>query len=443
MNKFSYFLILALFFIGVNINESFGMDNDTFKSKKLPLFQNDIGNPEDYKLSEAEDSIVKMINDYHKIPKTDLKLLENRIKALEEIKSASEKNGIKSLSQDASEKLESLTGAVIMLSDKVPIDDKNFRRIILSYVKNFVGISSKGIGVTAEGSPLVDNNCMSNEFKNYNRKREKTSVKDGSVKGDEVRDLEIKDGLLVDTLPLAKSKPISIDSIYVMDADGTIYVGNCEQEDFGPFHHPMFTLARPVICGGHISIQAGKIKRIDNTSGHYMPTIEHLYYCLKDLLKKQVFAEDALIAPNLGAKNTDTIMALVKLGGHNITINPDAKPYIDYNLPKLDETKADTMFIELAKKGVKLKVGYSLEMNPKDFVENYSPPTGEDSWRYKVMAPTTHQLRYNIVLENIMKFMQKDNQLKQMVLLEMLHQKGVEDKVKIFSQHLKKSVTKK
>ncbi|MEZ5584166.1 MAG: hypothetical protein R3F37_16725 [Candidatus Competibacteraceae bacterium] len=64
----------------------------------------------------------------------------------------------------------------------------------------------------------------------------------------------------------------------------------------GNFHHSSFNGGHKVLCAGTMTVQNGKIKRVDNNSGHYKPTTRHFLTFLKLLDDKKVLADDALIA---------------------------------------------------------------------------------------------------------------------------------------------------
>ena len=139
----------------------------------------------------------------------------------------------------------------------------------------------------------------------------------------------------------------------------------------------------------------------------------------------------------LGLNGTDTIMTLVKIGTSNLKINPNAKPFIEYNLASSNEKNADPMFIEWAKQGAVLSVGYGIEMQATSFLAIYRMPTGKDSWRQKVIEPKTYISRDDPLLEIIMKIVNNDSKLKQMIVEEMFKQKAVQSKVEIFAKNLK------
>ncbi|NJN46159.1 MAG: hypothetical protein HC808_06405 [Candidatus Competibacteraceae bacterium] len=64
----------------------------------------------------------------------------------------------------------------------------------------------------------------------------------------------------------------------------------------GSFHHSSFNGGRKVRCAGMMTVENGKVMRVDNNSGHYKPTTQHFLTFLKILDDKKVLAENARIA---------------------------------------------------------------------------------------------------------------------------------------------------
>lgn len=79
-------------------------------------------------------------------------------------------------------------------------------------------------------------------------------------------------------------KPMNIESdtgFYVMGLDGKLYVNTSRIKD--GFFHSSFFSGRPVASAGHIIIKDGLVTQIDNSSGHYKPTAEHLINAVENL----------------------------------------------------------------------------------------------------------------------------------------------------------------
>lgn len=68
----------------------------------------------------------------------------------------------------------------------------------------------------------------------------------------------------------------------VLSEHGKLYVGKKKK---GTFHHSSFVAGRPVKTAGRVKIKDGKIRSIDNFSGHYKPSKESLHKIV-DFLKK-------------------------------------------------------------------------------------------------------------------------------------------------------------
>jgi hypothetical protein len=67
--------------------------------------------------------------------------------------------------------------------------------------------------------------------------------------------------------------------VWVMDQYGNMYVyphNLGEDYDIMQVNHSTMNSGREVICAGMIAATAGRVTQIDNASGHYKPTKEHL-----------------------------------------------------------------------------------------------------------------------------------------------------------------------
>ncbi|HEY7030612.1 MAG TPA: hypothetical protein VH482_04750 [Thermomicrobiales bacterium] len=69
-------------------------------------------------------------------------------------------------------------------------------------------------------------------------------------------------------------------AMYVMDNTGSIFAGS---QNVGRFHHSSFMAGGPVAAAGEMSLNAGTLKYINNFSGHYLPTPDHLTQVLQEL----------------------------------------------------------------------------------------------------------------------------------------------------------------
>ncbi len=69
----------------------------------------------------------------------------------------------------------------------------------------------------------------------------------------------------------------------------------------GAFNHSSITRDGAVICAGYITVESGKIKSIDTSSGHYQPTSLDLYNAIELLASKgEVFAPDCIASSHGG-----------------------------------------------------------------------------------------------------------------------------------------------
>lgn len=69
----------------------------------------------------------------------------------------------------------------------------------------------------------------------------------------------------------------------------------------GTFNHSSITRDGAVICAGYLSVENGKIKKIDTSSGHYQPTELDLYNAIELLASRgDVFAPDCVVGSHGG-----------------------------------------------------------------------------------------------------------------------------------------------
>jgi len=55
-----------------------------------------------------------------------------------------------------------------------------------------------------------------------------------------------------------------------------------------PFFHSSYMGGGDVLCGGRIFVKEGKLVGIDNSSGHYKPTADHLRQCIREFERQGV-----------------------------------------------------------------------------------------------------------------------------------------------------------
>lgn len=74
-------------------------------------------------------------------------------------------------------------------------------------------------------------------------------------------------------------------AMYVMDPNGTFYAA---PQIGGRFQHSSFLAGGPIAGAGEMTVSDGKLKRISNSSGHYMPDILNMVQVLQELASRGV-----------------------------------------------------------------------------------------------------------------------------------------------------------
>ena len=101
-----------------------------------------------------------------------------------------------------------------------------------------------------------------------------------------------KSGLVASNGELADVK----NRVYNVTKDGRLIYQHESTAIGKAFHHSSITQDAAVTCAGYITVENGKIKKIDTSSGHYQPTELDLYNALTILSKQgDVFASDCMI----------------------------------------------------------------------------------------------------------------------------------------------------
>ncbi len=110
--------------------------------------------------------------------------------------------------------------------------------------------------------------------------------------------------------------------IYAVDADGRLCV-QVPGSSTTPNHDRFFTIndqGQPIACGGHVSIQGGKIMKIDTCSGHYMPVILQLVMVVSYLNEQRIIDPDCIIQSYNGEVNGYSLNDIIKLA-HSIELH--------------------------------------------------------------------------------------------------------------------------
>jgi hypothetical protein len=74
-------------------------------------------------------------------------------------------------------------------------------------------------------------------------------------------------------------------AIYVLGFDGKFY---CGQHEVNRFHHSSFFAGAPVLAGGEIAVNAGRVVGVTNKTGHYQARAEELNTVLQNLTLRLV-----------------------------------------------------------------------------------------------------------------------------------------------------------
>jgi len=84
-----------------------------------------------------------------------------------------------------------------------------------------------------------------------------------------------------------------------------------------PCHHSRFfhkdNIGLPIACAGHIEVQNGKISKINNSSGHYMPSILQLILAISYFHEKGVVAENLNLEGVYGTLNNPTLKQILSI----------------------------------------------------------------------------------------------------------------------------------
>ena len=114
--------------------------------------------------------------------------------------------------------------------------------------------------------------------------------------------------------------------IYVLGVDRKLYVG---EHSINKFHHSSFFSGCPVLAGGEIAINSGRIVGITSKTGHYKAgpkelrtLLEHLVLCLVDI--SELAVQDPFLAPNKWFKGPEALAARweLKTLGQSTTVKP-------------------------------------------------------------------------------------------------------------------------
>lgn len=409
-------------------------------SGEVPLVP-DINNYESY--IDSHHSITKSNSDhqnlkryfdiYHGLAKDDSLLIGARCIVLDKITRLAKTLNLQTLYADSTGKVKNLLLLDAAMHPSVELNiqahqeqvhhktepriaigdqETSYYRFIL---KNVYGYSSKGIGVTKEGYPLTWNNSwetniaiyweplvsnvpyyspnalsldsagiffmqLENIFSNFPQlvRGKNNPVGEGFLSPQ--RTPEIINGVFIETEGLPnKGNPINENNLmYALDENKNLHIGNT-------INHPDFTRGRSVICAGHLSIEGGKIIKIDTSSGHYVPRIWHLNAAIKILNEKNILHPKAKLTVYA---NHQTIKGIIEHKRHGIINNPEEieriknSPYKSYGeqfdqsyLPLIHsnaEVRLEPPYVTLSLEDFGKYVDYSYKDWQKELLENHA-----------------------------------------------------------------------
>jgi hypothetical protein len=118
-----------------------------------------------------------------------------------------------------------------------------------------------------------------------------------------------KENGVIDSLHLQGKQPHY--GAYVLDNVGNMFFNEHVK---GKFHHSSFTSGEKVLCSGMIKIESGKVKILNNNSGHYKPHEIHLATLIYLLKCKEVLdTPDFSSKRNWFVKGTLSLLAALHL----------------------------------------------------------------------------------------------------------------------------------
>jgi hypothetical protein len=107
---------------------------------------------------------------------------------------------------------------------------------------------------------------------------------------------------------------------YVWSRDGFIFTG---EHIGGEFHHSSLVSGKKVKCAGMINVLGGKVKSVDNDSGHYKPETRHLRNFVQFLDRQNVFLGDARVTDKSTKPDTRVSFEDFLSGDRTVRIRKD------------------------------------------------------------------------------------------------------------------------
>ncbi|VEG91639.1 hypothetical protein [Legionella spiritensis] len=81
-------------------------------------------------------------------------------------------------------------------------------------------------------------------------------------------------------------------AIFVLNPQGELFAGSTEEKRF---HHSSFQRGGFVAYGGTMEVEKGRLKYIDDYSGHYGPKIKQFFNLIKEFHARKLIQEDTII----------------------------------------------------------------------------------------------------------------------------------------------------
>lgn len=394
---------------------------------------------------------------YHAFEPNDKNLISARLIVLDEIAKMAKILNLENLYHDSAGKIKGLLRLAEAIHASTDLNSSDLLSLDLSenntkatlkeqeaayyrfILKNVYGYSSKGIGLTEEGYPLVHNNnwncdgsvywnALTGVLPDYPRdfllgssseffmQIEKIfsdfptiirNVKNPAGEGfkSPQRKPKIRQGQLIETADLPnKEHPITEDNLmYVIDEHQNLYIGNT-------INHPDFTRGRPVICAGHMSIKDGKIIQIDTSSGHYMPRMQHLNAAIKILKDRNVLCSRATLRMHVNNKTIHHIIENKRFGILNSSENIQSIKSSTTN--EFSEEQVDESYLPIIQSDVEITLEPPYAILSLENFGQYIHYAGE-VWQNTLLEEQTSN--FNSILARLVKLSQSHDDLKEMI----------------------------
>ena len=121
--------------------------------------------------------------------------------------------------------------------------------------------------------------------------------------------------------------------VWIMDKHHRFYASSDTSAQGEAIHHSFFRktkegFGKSVVCAGHISVHDGKIVRITNSSGHYVPSTDQFLLCMHQLSTKGVFAPKAIVT-DVSTNRTCSLQDIASIRPEEILSRYKTKEQLD------------------------------------------------------------------------------------------------------------------